>query len=99
MFNQFEEFPQVPPSQPPPSSGVHMGEIAAAVGVPIEAVDAGGRNETFSRPAEAVQHGPITRTLQERLSGSSSEVREVMGEVGRVVDGTPLDQVVNGGPS
>jgi len=63
-----------------------MAGIAAAAGVPIEVVDAGGT--VFGRPVvEQAQEGPIVEVLRDRFAGSSEE----MNAAGRsVVDGGAL---------
>lgn len=67
-----------------------MPAIAAAAGVSIESVDAGGQR-SFSRPVggQAAGRGPIAASLRERMEGSSQQV----SAAGRsVTDGGALEQ-------
>lgn len=84
-------------SQPPPGAGVHMPAVASAVGVAVDAVDAGGREGVFSRPEEAVQpHGPIANSLAGRMSGSSAAVDAAGAGATHAGDAVVDDRVTSG---
>lgn len=67
-----------------------MPAIAAAEGVSIESVDAGGQHVAFERRlGQAAGRGPISASLAERMQGSAQEV----SAAGRsVTDGGALEQ-------
>jgi hypothetical protein len=67
--------------------------------VSVEAVDAGGRTEVFGRAADTVpSQGPITRSLAERIDGSSQDIFAAGQTLGRRSDGAADARTGGGEP-
>lgn len=71
-----------------------MPEVSAALGVPVDSVDAGGREGVLSRPdGEQALRGPLASILAERLSGSSAQVDAAGAGVTRAGDATVNERI------
>ena len=76
-----------------------MAETARAVGVEVDVVAAGGREETLTRPdGERRLSGPLAATIASRLTGSSAAVDAAGGRVTQA-DDAGVNERVNPGPA